>query len=747
MDKNLVNMTQIELKKKPILKVSEFNLFDCQWEKAFEELTLLAAKIFDVPIAAISIQDMERHCFKSSVGLEFNQAEQCISICSHTVEYKKTLIIEDVSQDSLFKLYPLVTGELGIRFYAGVPLITKDGFALGSFCLMDKVTRHFDKSQNELLNLFSDHVVAICELRKESFELQVLLTELEKSSRKIQKFANHLSGAQLIAKIGSWELDVNENIFFWSDEAYKIFKLEKTKTSDITIAKFISYIHKHDLSLFLEAYSNITSGKNDTLNVVHRIILDDGTESFIHLLGEVKRDVKSANLIIHGTLQDITVIKSDQKKSNHLSFYDTLTGLPNRQYLFNKLSKSLALIIKNTKRGALIYFDLDNFAVLNDTLGHEMGDLLIKHVATRLANIFTQVDTIARVGGDQFSILLSDLSNTTETATEQAKSIANDILKILQEPFLLNNHIYYITASIGIAMFSELTQNGEVLLKRAELAMLKAKSIGKNTVEFFNPEFQAQVSARAAILNDLRHALSNDQYKLFYQPQVDKNGRIVGCEALIRWLDPKIGIVSPADFIHIAEETGFIINIGQWVIEKACKQLSEWMLTNKSHLTISVNVSPKQFRQLDFVENILKILNKYNLDPSKLKMEITEGVLVENFLDINTKMNRLIENGITFSLDDFGTGYSSLNYLSKLPLDQLKIDQSFVKEMMSNSNNIAIAKTIIKLAHSLKLTVVAEGVETIEQQKFLAKLGCDYYQGNLYNQPLPIKDLNRIFNW
>ena len=735
-------MANKELESERIEVLKQYDILDTPREDAYDELTTLAAQIFKVPVVTISIIDSDRQWFKSSVGIEASETERSISFCSHTIEQSSPFIIKDATQDPRFYNIPLVKGETGIKFYAGIPLMTKSGFALGAFCIADRVTRHLTDSQLNLLKVFAKHVVALFEIHHDSKELQNLLIERDLTTRKLQDYAEHLSDAQKIAKIGSWELDINKNVLVWSDEIYRIFKLEKTSV-DLTFDKFSSYIHMEDLSIYLTAQENAI---NDIcpLDIEHRIILDDGTERFVHELGELKHKPKGGGTFLCGTVQDITEKKAAERRINHLAFYDTLTGLPNRQLLFDRLAQASVAVIRDSKRGALIYLDLDNFKLLNDTLGHDMGDLLLKNVALRFTSSLRQMDTIARVGGDEFVILLTDLSPLIDLATEQAKAISNTIIKTLQEPFQLKNHTYFVTASIGIAMFSERTQDVEVLLKRADLAMYKAKSLGKDTVEFFDYDLQEQVLSRSATENDLRHALSNNQFELYYQPQMDLNRQMIGCEALIKWFHPVEGLISPAEFIPIAEETGLILPIGRWVLETACKQLKEWKLTEKSYVTISVNVSAKQFKHNDFVESVLSLVYEHDIDSTKLRLEITEGMLIDNHKDIVFKIEKLKRHGITFSLDDFGTGFSSLNYLAKLPLDELKIDQSFVREMMVDQNNAVIVKTIISLGQSLGLAVIAEGVESIDQQKFLADRGCNLFQGYLYSKPVPATELDKI---
>jgi len=732
----------MEIETNRLNALASYHILDSPREKFFDDLTLLASQLFDVPIVTITLVAENRQWFKSSVGVEVDQTDRCFSFCSHIIQHASPLIIEDASQDERFSNNSVVTGDTGIRFYAGIPLITKDGFALGSFCIIDHIPRQLSCSQLALLQLFADHVMVLFEQRYESIGLKTLLTERDLTSTKLKSYAEHLSEAQRIAKIGSWELDIQENTLIWSDEVYRLFNVDKNNVN-LTFEKFMSFVHPEDVGIVLIAQELVLKGVA-AFDIEHRIVLDDKTELYVHELAELKCVEGNGVIKLCGTVKDITEKKAMEKRIDNLVFYDSLTNLPNRQLFADRLLQAQALIKRDSKRGALIYLDLDNFKVINDALGHDMGNLLLKNVAIRIGACIRIVDTLARIGGDEFTILLGDLSPQTELAADQARTVANTILTALQEPFKLAEHTYYVTASVGVAMFSKSTQDVEVLLKRADLAMYKAKSLGKNTIEFFDHDLQVRVINRVAIEKDLRHALLNDQFKLFYQPQVDQDNNVVGCEALIRWFHPDQGFKSPADFIPIAEETGLIVSIGKWVIETACKQLNEWKLAGKTHLSIAVNVSPKQFRQTDFVETVLSFIIKYDLDSTKLKLELTESMLVDNIEDIKSKMYKLKENGICFSLDDFGTGYSSLNYLSKLPIDQLKIDQSFVRNMIKDQNDAVIVKIIISLGHSLGLSVIAEGVETIDQQRFLAKHNCNLYQGYLFCKPLSIEELNKL---
>ncbi len=440
---------------------------------------------------------------------------------------------------------------------------------------------------------------------------------------------------------------------------------------------------------------------------------------------------------------DITAHKETEEKIRELAFYDQLTGLPNRVLLLDRLKQAMMRSARSGNYGALLFIDLDHFKTLNDTLGHDMGDLLLKKVAHRLTNCVRAEDTVARLGGDEFVVMLASL-NEGDAAT-QAKIIGEKILTALNEMYHLNDVAYHCTPSIGATLFKGYKTMIDSLLKQADLAMYKSKESGRNSLHFFDPDMEAVVMKRAALEKDLRNGLQEEQFSLYYQAQITDNNHITGTEVLIRWQHPKRGIVSPAEFIPLAEDTGLILPLGRWIMETACKQLAIWSTQPKmAHLTIAVNVSVRQFHQHDFVDQILTILNDTGANPKRLKLELTESLLTLNIDEISEKMAALKTKGVGFSLDDFGTGYSSLSYLKRLPLDQLKIDQSFVRDVLNDSYDASIAKTIIVLAQNLGLNVIAEGVETKMQQDFLANAGCHEYQGYLYSRPIPLEDFEQF---
>ncbi len=440
--------------------------------------------------------------------------------------------------------------------------------------------------------------------------------------------------------------------------------------------------------------------------------------------------------------RDITQRKAAEDEIEHLAFYDALTQLPNRQLLMNRLQEALSQGADNLNIGTLMFIDLDNFKILNDTLGHSKGDLLLQKVASRLAASVRRGDTVARLGGDEFVVMLEDLGEDGQSAAAMSRIIGEQILATLSEPYDLAGYQHHGTCSVGITSFSRHKESIGDLLKQADLAMYQAKAAGRNAVCFFDPQMQAAATANAALGSELRQALRNQEFLLHYQPQVGPDGLMVGVEALVRWQHPERGLVYPDEFISQAEESGLILPLGQWVLEVACAQLASWSRrVETGKLSIAVNVSVRQFRHPEFVEQLLTILNRTGVHASRLKLELTETLLATGMDATIAKMGRLKSAGVTLAIDDFGMGYSALSYLKHLPLDQLKIDRAFVKDVLRDPNDAAIARTIIGLAQSLGLAVMAEGVETVEQRDFLARHGCEYYQGHLFCEALPIDQL------
>ncbi|MFT6915068.1 MAG: diguanylate cyclase (GGDEF)-like protein/PAS domain S-box-containing protein [Motiliproteus sp.] len=455
------------------------------------------------------------------------------------------------------------------------------------------------------------------------------------------------------------------------------------------------------------------------------------------------RNAQGEILGILGIAHDITERKAAEAEIVNLAFYDPLTSLPNRRLLADRLQLALASSMRLGREGALLLIDLDHFKTLNDTLGHDKGDLLLQLVAKCIRESVRKKDSVARLGGDEFVVMLEDLSACSIDAANQTRVVAEKVLAAINTPCNLSGQEYLGSASIGITLFSLGINSSEELMKRADLAMYTAKEAGRNNLRFFDPSMQADINARVALETDLRDALRLEQFVLYYQPQLDSSGQVTGAEALIRWRHPQRGLVPPVSFIPLAESTGIILPLGIWVLATACRQLTLWAADPATAtLTLAVNISAKQLHQPDFVTQVMAVLQRTGASPRRLKLELTESQLLHNIEDCIAKMLHLRSEGIGFSLDDFGTGYSSLAYLKRLPLEQLKIDQSFVRDVLSDPNDAAIARTIVTLAHSLGLSVIAEGVETAAQRDFLADNECHAYQGYLFSRPVPIAEFN-----
>ncbi|NML60857.1 EAL domain-containing protein [Massilia sp. RP-1-19] len=437
-------------------------------------------------------------------------------------------------------------------------------------------------------------------------------------------------------------------------------------------------------------------------------------------------------------LTDITARKAAEEEIRNLALYDFLTGLPNRRCLMERLHHALAASMRTGLHGALLFIDLDNFKDLNDTLGHNMGDLLLQQAAPRFRTCVRESDTVARLGGDEFIVMLEGLDNDALAAAEHARLVGEKILEQMKLAYVLDQYQHMCTASIGITLFLGHGEDVEALLKQTDLAMYQSKAAGRNTLRFFDPAMQAVVSARASLDNDLRIGLKQRQFQLYYQPQVDDAGNLVAAEALLRWHHPQRGMVLPTEFIPAAEESDLILALGDWVLETACAQLVTWAARPATAtLCIAINVSPRQFRQPDFVGRVLSVLAASGADPCKLKVELTENLLLDDVGQTIAKMEALKTQGVGISLDDFGTGYSSLTYLKRLPICELKIDRSFVRDILTSPDDASIIKTILTLAHNLGIDAVAEGVESDAQRAFLANLGCKAFQGYLFGRPVP----------
>jgi diguanylate cyclase (GGDEF)-like protein/PAS domain S-box-containing protein len=606
---------------------------------------------------------------------------------------------------------PLVS--LGAEAYVGLNLTNSEGEKIGFIYVIYR--KPLERSEFVLSTLRIIAARAAAEM-----ERQVAYSRISHQASLLDKAQDAIIVRDMDGKILYWNKSA-ERMYGWTTE--------EALQGDVGES-----IHE-DISLFKEAMQIVQAIGEWRCELPQR--RKDGGKFIVDVHFSLVRDEKGEPQSILAIKTDITQRKAAENEIKYLAYYDDLTGLPNRRLLLDRLKQQLVANKRNLQQGALFLIDLDNFKTLNDTLGHDIGDLLLKKVADALTNCVREGDTVARLGGDEFVVMLGNLSIDSQMAIKQASLVAHKILDMFSHAFELAGYKHHSTPSIGITLFDGSGEYVEAILKKADLAMYQAKASGRNMMRFFDPDMQSVVTNRVELEDDLRQALDKQEFLLLYQPQVSIEYGVIGAEALIRWNHSRRGLVSPIEFIPIAEETGLILPIGQWVLKTACQQLVEWASSEElKHLSIAVNVSARQLRHADFVKNLLSILEETGANPNKLKLELTESVLVDNIEDTIKKMTSLKSNGIKFSLDDFGTGYSSLVYLKRLPLEQLKIDQSFVRDILTNQNDATIANTIITLAQSMGLDVLAEGVETIEQRNFLAGRGCMQYQGYYFSKPI-----------
>lgn len=827
-----------------------YGVLDTPSEAGFDEITHLASVWLDMPIVLVSLVDRDRQWFKSRVGLAASETPRRLSFCSVALERpNEMLVVTDATQDPRFRDNVLVTGEPGIRFYAGAPLRTPEGLALGTLCVIDHRPREFGLRERETLTLLARQVMAQLELHRQRAELQlavdryqklfdytldgVLQTrpggevlaanaaacamlgldpqeiarrgragildlddprlaallerrqrdgqargelrmrrgdgslfeveltstlyrsqggemlssivfrditerlrwqqQLQKQVELLDNLAEHVPGSLYQFRMGA---DGHLSFPFASEGIRMIYEVTPEQVHD-DASPVLDRIHPDDLQRMLATIRESA----DTLQpwrMEYRVILPEQGERW-RLCNAQPARLPDGSTLWHGFNTDITDRKEAEAQTFRLAYYDALTGLPNRTLLRDRVEKALALARRNRQYGAVMFLDLDNFKQINDARGHSVGDHLLTEVAKRLQMLLRAEDTVARLGGDEFVLLVNELGSDVEAAARAAMAVAEKVRATLDQPHLIDNFSYTSTGSIGISLFPKAGQRIDDLLREADTAMYRAKGSGRNRVAFFELTMQHEVEERLALEQELKGALAGAQLRLHVQSQVDARGQVVAGEVLLRWQHPQRGLVPPMRFIPLAEETGLILPLGEWVIVQTCRTLARMRAQGLTQ-SLSVNVSARQFRSEDFVPRVQAILQETGAPAQQLVFEVTESLFIQDWEHALQRIIELVKLGIRFSIDDFGTGYSSLRYLQRLPLVELKIDRSFVQDTPHDMNDTAIVQSILAMAHHLGLEVVAEGVENQAQADFLLHQHCDRLQGYLYAQPQPIED-------
>jgi len=561
--------------------------------------------------------------------------------------------------------------------------------------------------------------------------------ELTRTVESLREQETLLSNSQQMAKVGYFVYDPQLQHFRISPVLEQILGLSPDEPRDL--ASWLARVHPDHRDRISQRPEESQPGQS-VLELTYPIVrATNGAVRWVRSHSQMERDAEGKLLSWFGNIQDITQHKAAEDKVHALAFYDPLTQLANRRLLHERVQQALLASHRSQNHGVLMMLDLDNFKSINDTRGHAMGDQLLVEVAKRINASLREVDSVARLGGDEFVVLVENLGQDSRQASEQANQIAEKIRLALSRPYQLNGMHFHSSASIGITLFRAQNADHEALMRQADLALYQAKDAGRNTIRFFESAMQDAVEHKANREEGLRNAITNHELALYYQPQVDQAGRVIGAEALLRWVTASGTTVSPAEFIPLAEESDLILHIGAWVLDTGCAQLKRWQSQAATqHLQLAINVSARQFRDPLFESLVGEVIARHGIQPSGLKLELTESMLLGDLDQMVQRMNALRRSGISFSLDDFGTGYSSLSYLRQLPLDQLKIDQSFVRDLESGTQGSAILKAIIDMGTSLQLQIIAEGVETEEQKQFLMNCGCGLFQGYLFGRPLPI---------
>lgn len=697
--------------------------------KVLETLVQFTEQMLPDALCSVLLLDPDgihlRHGAAPSLPDAYNHALEALPVsdgagsCGTAAATGQRIIVEDIRHHPYWQPYLHLADLAGVASCWSEPILGQFGQVLGTFAIYHREPRYPDENELRLIGettllaalaiqqvrlIEETHIAAI------AFDVQegIVVTDANQTILRVNQAFTRLTGYQPEEVVGS-SLEI-----FNSGRQDEQFYQEMRET----LAR--------DHYWQGEIWNRRKSGEDYPEWLTVTVVTDEN--------GRITHYIAA--------FSDISELKNSEKAIHELAFYDPLTQLPNRRLLMDRLQQGVSSVGRKATHSALLFIDLDDFKMLNDTKGHDLGDRLLVEVAQRLKAGVRECDTVARFGGDEFIVILEDLNEHAELAAGQAEAVARKLLQALAEPFALGDGILFQnTASIGISIFHGLDIQADELLKRADMAMYQAKQSGRNTLRFFDPAMQRAIEERMNMDADLKQALAQQQFRLYYQPQVYHTGVVLGAEVLLRWAHPQRGMVSPLEFIPLAEESGMILAIGRWVLESACRQLKLWESSvDTRYLRLSANVSARQFRQPDFVAQVRQVLEQTEANPDMLMLEMTESLLLEDVGDAIAKMHELRGLGVRFSLDDFGTGYSSLSYLTRLPLDELKIDRAFVQNVGNTASDDAIVQTIVAMANTLGMEVIAEGVETTEQRDYLLAIGCPLFQGYYYGKPMPLAD-------
>ncbi|WP_200763659.1 EAL domain-containing protein [Nitrosophilus alvini] len=581
----------------------------------------------------------------------------------------------------------------------------------------------------------SDEIVIINNASKHLVDKIINYTKrLKQLNETLQRSRKHLLNAQRIAHIGSWEYDIKSKNIYWSEELFNITGLKIGKKR-VTVKEMLGYIDISSRKTFVKALKNAIT-KGEYFDIVCKIKVGDKIK-YLNIHG--KREYDRKPLLI-GTALDITAQIKAEETIRFQAFHDALTGLPNRFLLKDHLNLAISMAKRHGYRLAVLFMDLDHFKLINDTLGHEIGDKFLKSVSSELLKCIRDGDTLARVGGDEFILLLPEIDKI-----DDAVNVAEKIIETINRKWIIENKEFYTSASIGISIFPDDSVSADELIKNADTAMYHAKEQGRNNYQLYTSELNKKIREQLRLESDLHQALSNNEFVLYYQPQISlATGEVTGAEVLLRWKHPVLGIISPGKFIKLAENTGTIIKIGEWILHEACRQNIEWQKKGLTKIKVSVNLSGRQFQHANLAKTIEKVLEQTKIEPCCLDLEITENISMKYETKSIEIIKKLKKMGVSISIDDFGTGYSSLSILKQFPIDTIKVDRSFVKDTPNDLDDAMLVQTIIAMGHGLGFKVVAEGVETAAQLEFLKKYGCDIAQGNYIGEPMCAKDFEEF---